>query len=103
MVLYRPDGKPMEPEDWQSPDTNSLAVALDGRHIEDSEGETSRDRYLLLLNAHWEPVEFTIAPGGHHWFVVLTSGEPDDIPEISSDRTITLEARSLLLMHSLSR
>ncbi len=103
MVLYRPDGKPMEQPDWENPETNSLAVALDGRHIEDSEGETSRDRYLLLLNAHWEAVEFTIPPGGGHWFVVLTSGEPDETPEVSPERTITLEPRSMLLMHSLSR
>ena len=103
MVLYRPDGTEMQPADWEDPETNSLAVALDGRHIEDAEGETSRDRYLLLLNAYWEPVEFRIAPGGGHWFTVLTSGEPDETPEISKDRTITVDARSVLLLHSLSR
>jgi isoamylase len=103
MVLYRPDGKEMQQEDWEKPDTNSLAVALDGRQIEDSEGETSRDRYLLLLNAHWEPVEFTIAPGGGHWFTVLVSGDPSATPEISPERIITVDARSLLLLHSLSR
>jgi isoamylase len=102
MVLYRPDGREMEPQDWENPETNSLAVALDGRHIEDSEGETSGDRYLLLLNAHLEPVVFTIAPGRGHWFAVLTSGGPDDTPEISPERTITVDARSLLLLHSLS-
>ena len=103
MVLYRPDGEEMQQDDWENPETNSLAVALDGRHIEDAEGETSRDRYLLLLNAHWEPVRFTIARGGGHWFTVLTSGEPDETPEIGRDRSITVEARSLLLLHSLSR
>ena len=103
MVLYRPDGKEMQQADWESAETNCLAVALDGRHIEDAEGETSRDRYLLLLNAHWGPVEFCIPPGGGHWFTVLTSGAPDDTPEISPQRTITVEARSLLLLHSLSR
>ena len=103
MVLYRPDGREMQPEDWENPETNSLAVALDGRHIEDSDGETSRDRYLLLLNAHWEDVEFTIAPGGGYWFVVLTSGEPGDSPEVGRDRRITVEGRSLMLLHSVSR
>ncbi len=102
MVLYRPDGKEMRQEDWESPATNSLAVALDGRQIEDADGETSRDRYLLLLNAHWEPVEFTIGRGGGHWFTVLTSGEPGATPEIGRDRLVTLEARSLMLLHSLS-
>jgi glycogen operon protein len=103
MVLYRPDGKEMGPEDWEHPETNSLAVALDGRHIEDADGETSRDRYLLLLNGHWETVDFTIAPGGGHWFTVLTSGEPDHEREIGDDLRISLDARSLLLLHSLSR
>ncbi len=102
MVLYRPDGREMQPEDWEQPETNSLAVALDGRQIEDADGETSRDRYLLLLNAHWEPMEFTI-PGGGHWFHVLSSGEAESPPEISPERTLTLEARSLLLLHGLSR
>jgi hypothetical protein len=35
---------------------------------------------------------------------VLTTGEPDDTPQLSASvktkRTITLEARSLLLLHS---
>ena len=103
MVLYRPDGMEMQPDDWENPATNSLAVALDGRHIEDADGETSRDRYLLLLNAHWEPVDFTIAPGGGHWFTVLASADPDEVPAISAERTVTVGARSLLLLHSLSR
>jgi glycogen operon protein len=103
MVLYRPDGVEMREEDWDHSSTNSLAVALDGRHIEDAEGETSRDRYLLLLNAHWEPLEFTIARGGGHWFTVLTSGDPGVEAGIGDDRKITVEARSLLLLHSLSR
>jgi isoamylase len=100
MVLYRPDGHQMTAEDWQHPASNTLAVTLDGRHIEDGDGETSRDRFLLLLNAHHEPVEFTIPPGRAQWHVVLTSGGPDDSPQISRRRTITTEARSLLLLHS---
>ena len=103
MVLYRPDGKEMQQEDWENAETNSLAVALDGRHIEDSDGETSRDRYLLLLNAHWEDVEFTIPPGRGYWFSVLSSAEPAEVPEIGQDRTVTLGARSLVLLHSVSR
>jgi isoamylase len=99
MVMYRPDGKEMAEDDWLEPATNALAMVLDGRHIEDGDGETSRDRFLILLNAHWEPVEFTI-PGWGRWKAVLTSGGPDDTPQITPERTITLEGRSLLLLHS---
>jgi isoamylase len=99
MVLYRPDGQEMTRRDWENPQTNSLTMALDGRHIEDAEGETSTDRYLLLLNAHWKPTRFTIPPSRGHWFPVLTSGGPDDTPAVTKAGTVTLEGRSLLLLH----
>jgi glycogen operon protein len=102
MVLYRSDGQPMEEEDWENPETRALAVALNGRRIEDAEGETNYDRYLLLLNSHWEPVEFTIASRGGVWFVVLTSTEPDDTPAMSTDKKIAVAGRSLMLMHNVS-
>ena len=80
MVLYRADGKQMKEEDWQVPHAKTLAISLDGRQIEDAEGENAPRRFLLLLNAHFEPVEFTIP--GRRWLVVLTSGEPDDTPPL---------------------
>jgi glycogen operon protein len=99
MVLYRPDGKEMSEEDWDRPATSSLAVALDGRLIEDAEAETTSDRYLLLLNAHWESLEIRVPPSRGHWFAVLTSGGPDDTLAISGRGKVTLEGRSLLLLH----
>ena len=82
MVLYRADGKQMKEEDWLVPHARTLAVSLDGRQIEDAEGEMGRERFLLLLNAHFEPVQFTIPLGSSAWRVVLTSGEPDETPPI---------------------
>ncbi len=98
MVLYRPDGQRMSAEDWQNPSARSLAVALDGRQIEDADGGTSTDQFLLLLNAHHEVVEFTIPRGRGRWRAVLTTGGPDDTPAITAAGTITLEGRSLLLL-----
>jgi glycogen operon protein len=104
MVLYRPDGKQMETSDWQDPHARALAMALDGRRIEDADGGTTQDRFLLLLNGHHQPVEFTIPRGRQAWSAVLTTGEPDETPsltaKVKTKRTITLEARSLLLLHS---
>jgi glycogen operon protein len=100
MVLYRPDGKPMTADDWQDPFARALAVALDGRQIEDSDGETTTDRFLLLLNAHYEPVEFVLPAGRANWDPVLTTGPPDKTPKLSRKRTLSLAARSLLLLHS---
>ena len=59
-----------------------------------------RDRFLLLLNAHHEPVEFTIPISSATWKAVLTTGGPDETPRITPRGTIALDARALLLFHS---
>jgi isoamylase len=100
MILYRADGKAMTEADWQDAHSKTLAIALDGRQIEDADGERGRDRLLLLLNAHYETVDFTIPPGPAEWQVALTSAEPENAPAVKPDRTITVEARSLLLLRS---
>jgi glycogen operon protein len=98
MVLYRADGQQMTEEDWQVPHAKTLAVSLDGRQIEDAEGEKGRARFLLLLNAHFEPVKFTTPLGRGDWQVVLTSGEPDDSPSIQRGGRIEVADRSFLLL-----
>jgi isoamylase len=101
MVLYRPDAQQMTEEDWQDPAVHALAVALDGREITDADGATTTDRFLLLLNADGEQVEFTIPVTSVPWRVVLTTGEPDDTPSVT-ENTVTLDARSILLFHGSS-
>jgi isoamylase len=98
MILYRPDGEPMEEHDWREATTNTLAVFLDGARIEDENGESRRGHYLLLLNAHFEDVEFTV-PARGNWRAVLTSSELDETPEVDDTGTVTLRDRSLLLLH----
>jgi isoamylase len=100
MVLYRPDGQPMEDSDWQNAKGRTLAVALDGRQIADEDGDTRRDRFLLLLNSHVEPVTFQIPAGGTTWRVVLTTDDPHPIAPLSEGQTISVLDRSLLLLHS---
>jgi len=90
----------MTPQDWEDPHARAICVALDGRQIEDAEGETSSDRFVLLLNAEAAPVKFVIPAGRAKWEPVLTTGRIEDTPKLGARRTITLEARSLLLLHS---
>jgi isoamylase len=98
MVLYRADGQQMKESDWQVPHAKTLAISLDGRQIEDVDGEKGRERFLLLLNAHFEPVKFTMPIGRGEWQVVLTSTEPDDTPPIQDGGVIEVADRSFLLM-----
>jgi glycogen operon protein len=100
MALYRPDGQQMSDEDWHNPIAKTLAVALDGRLIEDEDGDTSRDRLLLLINAHYEPVDFTIPTGRGPWTVVLTTDDPDPVPPVSAGDVLSVRDRSLLLLHN---
>jgi isoamylase len=98
IVLYRADGQQMTEEDWQIPHAKTLAISLDGRQIEDAGGETDRARFLLLLNAHNEPVKFTIPVGRSNWQVVLTSVDPDDTPPVGEGGMIEVADRSFLLL-----
>jgi isoamylase len=98
MILYRADGKQMTPSDWEDPSAKTLAVSLDGRQIEDAEGDAFSERFLVLLNAHYEAVTFTIPVGRRDWQVVLASAEPDETPPLQEGGVIEVPERSFLLL-----
>ena len=80
MVLYRADGEQMGEQDWQDSSAKTLAISLDGRQIEDAEGDWDGERLLVLINAHFEPVAFTIPGQLSGWEIVLSSLEPAETP-----------------------
>jgi glycogen operon protein len=93
---YRPDGERMSDEDWQSGFAKSLAVYLNGDALDelDAAGEPVRDAsFLLLFNAHYEPLEFTIPQGlGRTWAALLrTSDVPADRPVAQPDSPVAPE------------
>ena len=108
MVLYRPDGRPMAEDDWTNPIARTLAVGLDGRHVEDADGCTRPDRLLLLLNAHVDAVEFTMPDGAVPdgavpdravpWEVVLTSGELPLSTVVAAGSGLLVEGSAFVLL-----
>jgi glycogen operon protein len=63
---FRPDGAEMSAEDWSVGFAKSLGVFLNGDALPDPDMRGQRvgdDSFLLLFNAHHEPVTFTV-PGG---------------------------------------
>ena len=98
MVLYRADGKQMNEQDWQDRSAKTLAISLDGRQIEDAEGDRYGERFLVLVNAHYEPVAFTIPTGRSAWQVVLASSDPAETPEVGDGGTVEVPDRSFLLL-----
>jgi len=71
-----PAGTEMTEADWQASYARSLAVLLNGEAITEPgpRGETISDKsFLLLFNAHHEPVTFTMPGSG--WQVVFDTAE----------------------------
>jgi glycogen operon protein len=80
VVWFRPDGKEMGDEDW---DARTLGVFLNGEEIptHDREGNPIEGgSFLILFNAHHEPVAFTIPEElGGDWEIEFSTGEPNPV------------------------
>jgi isoamylase len=90
----RTDGKAMTEHDWDQPLTRSMAIMLgaDGA------------RMLMLLNAHFEEIEFRLPEaGGAEWRILVDTSSAIAGPAASKShqgKTATVGGRSLVLMES---
>jgi glycogen operon protein len=107
IVWYRADGKRMEATDWEDGGwMRTLGMFLNGMspEIRDAEGRGTVDKdFLLLLNAHHEPVSFRISYQLYHsgWRVVFDTARPDLVPEresVKRNRTVVMTPRSFILL-----
>jgi isoamylase len=103
---FRPDGRRMTRRDWQNADGRALGVFLNGEEIQRTTPAGERiidDSFLILLNAHHEPVPFTLPPRrfGARWAVELSTSEPerrDEGPSAAARDEVAVESRSLVLL-----
>jgi glycogen operon protein len=100
IVWFKPDGKPMTDQDWDSRHARSLGVFLNGKAIpgRDEHGRPFLDdSFLLLFNGHSRAVYWTI-PGdlGGPWRLVLDTDrlQPEADPQELAGRALT-RARSV--------
>jgi len=105
IAWLRVDGEPMSEEDWQQGFVKSLMVFLNGDelHERDTDGKRVRDAsFLLLFNAHYEPLDFTLPPAsfGKSWTVVVDTatevGERD--ATFTAGSTARVEGRSVIVL-----
>ncbi len=79
---FRPDGKEMRVKEWRTSFAKSLGMQLVGNAIPERDADGNRiidDSFLLLLNAHWEPVDFTLPrPITAPWHPVLDTFLPGE-------------------------
>jgi glycogen operon protein len=77
-----PGGQPMTDQAWDAAFVRSLMVLLHGDQISETDREglpIHDDTFLVLLNAHWGSVTFTLpSPGDDaNWERVLDTARPD--------------------------
>jgi glycogen operon protein len=103
---FRPDGRRMTQKDWQNPDSRTLGVFLNGREIptRDEHGERIEDdSFLLLFNAHFEPVTFTLPTRrfGARWGVELASCELPEGDSFAARAELPVQDHAVALLRRL--
>jgi glycogen operon protein len=107
IMWFRADGKRMQTKDWEDGGwMRTLGMFLNGTapEIRDNLGRCAEDAdFLLLLNAHYQPVSFRIShelyPTG--WKVAFDTARPALAVEqeaVKRSRAVNLAARSLVLL-----
>ncbi|GAA2243408.1 MULTISPECIES: glycogen debranching protein GlgX [Kitasatospora] len=80
IAWFTPAGEEMTKRDWDTSYAKSLTVFLNGDAISEPDrrgGKIVDDSFLLLFNAHFEPLEFTVpADHGETWQVVVDTTLP---------------------------
>ena len=64
---FTPAGTPMTSGDWSDPNALAVGIYLDGSDDPDRAADGTLlldDDFLVLVNAWWEPLDFTIPPAG---------------------------------------
>ena len=95
-VWLAPEGREMQEQDWRLPFARCFGMLMVGERLveRDERGERMEDDdLLLLLNAHHEPIEFSLPDSP--WSVLLDTARPAATPE---GKTYSLQARSLALL-----
>jgi isoamylase len=96
---YRPDGIEMSSGDWAAPYARAVMVALSG----DTGDPTQRDDpFLILINAWWEPLDFTLPESLRDisWHIEVHTADPSSSGSaLDPAAAVTLTGRSLMLLH----
>ena len=107
IVWLNTNGDVMSQEDWDQGWARTLGVFLNGAAIPDPDSRGNRvtdDSFLLLFNAHHEPVDFTVpsAEYGESWEVAISTSEPlsdhMDEPPTKAEASVTVDARAIIVL-----
>ncbi|MEU8922634.1 glycogen debranching protein GlgX [Kitasatospora sp. NPDC048545] len=107
IAWFTPTGAEMTKRNWGASYAKSLTVFLNGHAISEPDRRGGRivdDSFLLMFNAHFEPLEFTVpADHGQEWQVVVDTAQPR-LPapgtgaRVKAGDTLWLVDRSLMVL-----
>jgi isoamylase len=107
IVWLSASGEVMSQEDWDNGWAQSLGMFLNGAAIPDPDARGNPvldDSFVLLFNAHFEPVPFTLPDEdyGEAWEVTVNTAAPlapqvDDIT-LKPHAVVEVDARSILVL-----
>jgi glycogen operon protein len=84
IAWFTPEGEEMTQRDWQASQAQSLVVFLNGSAISEPGDRGERivdDSFLLMFNAHHQPLEFVVPVNhGKEWEVVIDTSLEDGMP-----------------------
>jgi isoamylase len=98
-----PAGAEMTNADWQASQTRSLAVLLNGEAITEpgAHGEPITDQsFLLLFNAHDQPVTFTLPGAARDWQVVVDTA--DGARSIADNTGLEVAGRAVVVLQAVA-
>ena len=107
LAWFTPSGEPMSEDDWDTGHARSVNVFFNGDAIREPGPRGERvtdDSFCLLLNAHYDAIDFTLPPKefGSVWAVVFdtsSDGDPRGTAYAFEATTpVTVEARSVVLL-----
>jgi glycogen operon protein len=105
IAWFTPTGDEMEEGDWDEGYAKAITVFLNGDAIERGRRgeEYTDDSFLVLFNAHHEPVTFTVPPSrwGDGWTTVLDTREwtiEDEESPVKAGEDLEVEARSVVVL-----
>ena len=106
LTWLHPEGREMTEKDWNNPMVRYLGLKLSGdviEEIDDHGAPVIDDTLLILLNAHYEPVIFSLpeCERGQRWELILDTRYPVTFtasPLYVCSGNYDLETRSLALL-----
>jgi len=109
LAFYRADGQEMNDEDWQQGEMRAFAYLLGGDALVVPNRAGQRpigNTLLMLLNAHHEPVAFTLPDLGLPcaWDMVVDTSAPEAVTDrLVTDERVEVPGRALAVLRLLRK